>query len=168
MFIGLPWCLSQKKRLPAIQETWVRSLGWEDPLEKEMATHSSILAWKIPWNEEPGGYSPWCRKESDRTEQLHSLTCLWASLVAQMVKNLPAMQETWDWCLGQEDPLEKQWLPTLVFLLEEFQGQRILPATVDRVAKSHRVTKTQLSDFHFHFRCLYNSPFPQYSPPCSY
>ena len=36
------------------QETWVRSLGWEDPLEKEMATHSSILAWKIPWMEEPG------------------------------------------------------------------------------------------------------------------
>ena len=43
------------KRLPAIQETWVRSLGWEDPLEKEMATHSSILAWRIPWMEEPGG-----------------------------------------------------------------------------------------------------------------
>ena len=36
-------------------ETWVQSLGWEDPLEKEMATHSSILAWKIPWAEEPGG-----------------------------------------------------------------------------------------------------------------
>ena len=43
------------KRLPAMQETWVRSLGQEDPLEKEMATHSSILAWKIPWMEEPGG-----------------------------------------------------------------------------------------------------------------
>ena len=42
------------KRLPAVQETWVRSLGWEDPLEKEMATHSSILAWKIPWTEELG------------------------------------------------------------------------------------------------------------------
>ena len=42
------------KRLPAMQETWVWSLGWEDPLEKEMATHSSILAWKIPWTEEPG------------------------------------------------------------------------------------------------------------------
>ena len=41
--------------LPAIQETWVRSLGQEDPLEKEMATHSSILAWRIPWIEEPGG-----------------------------------------------------------------------------------------------------------------
>ena len=43
------------KCLPAMQETWVRSLGREDPLEKEMATHSSILAWRIPWTEEPGG-----------------------------------------------------------------------------------------------------------------
>ena len=42
------------KHLPAIRETQVRSLGWEDPLEKEMATHSSILAWRIPWTEEPG------------------------------------------------------------------------------------------------------------------
>ena len=43
------------QNLPAMQETWVRSLGWEDPLEKEMETHSSILAWRIPWMEEPGG-----------------------------------------------------------------------------------------------------------------
>ena len=43
------------KNLPAVQETWVRSLGWEDPLEKQMTTHSSILAWKISWTEEPGG-----------------------------------------------------------------------------------------------------------------
>ena len=43
------------KNLPAMQETWVQSLDWEDPLEKEMATHSSILAWDIPWTEEPGG-----------------------------------------------------------------------------------------------------------------
>ena len=43
------------KRLPAVRETRVQSLGWEDPLEKEMATHSSNLAWKIPWTEEPGG-----------------------------------------------------------------------------------------------------------------
>ena len=42
------------KRLPAMRETWVQSLGREDPLEKEMATHSSTLAWKIPWTEEPG------------------------------------------------------------------------------------------------------------------
>ena len=43
------------KNLPAVQETRAQSLGWEDPLEKEMATHSSILAWKITWTEEPGG-----------------------------------------------------------------------------------------------------------------
>ena len=46
------------KRLPAMQETWVQSLGQEDPLEKEMVTHSSILAWRIPWMEEPGGLQP--------------------------------------------------------------------------------------------------------------
>ena len=43
------------RNLPAILETWVHSLGWEDPLEKGKATHSSILAWRIPWTEEPGG-----------------------------------------------------------------------------------------------------------------
>ena len=43
------------KNLPAVQETWIRSLDQEDPLEKEMATYSSILAWRIPWMEEPGG-----------------------------------------------------------------------------------------------------------------
>ena len=43
------------KNLPAMQETWVQSLGWEDPLENGMATHSSILAWRIPWADEPGG-----------------------------------------------------------------------------------------------------------------
>ena len=55
------------KNLPAMQETQVRLLGREDPLEKGMATHPSILAWRIPWTEEPGGYSPWSRKESDKT-----------------------------------------------------------------------------------------------------
>ena len=48
------------------QEMWVSSLGQEDPLEKE--THSSIVAWEISWTEEPGGYSPWGRTESDMTE----------------------------------------------------------------------------------------------------
>ena len=50
------------------QEMQVRSLGQEDPLEKGMATHSNILAWIIPWTEGPGDYSPWGRKESDKTE----------------------------------------------------------------------------------------------------
>ena len=56
------------KNLPAMQETQVRSLGQEDPLEKGMATHSSILAWRVPWTKEPGGYSPWGDKESDTSE----------------------------------------------------------------------------------------------------
>ena len=71
MSVFCPWALSsithhyhpygaslvaqRLKRLPAMWETWVRSLGREDPLEKEMATHSSILAWRIPWTEKPGG-----------------------------------------------------------------------------------------------------------------
>ena len=59
------------KHLSAMQETRVRPLCWEDPLEKEMAAHSSILAWKIPWTESPVGYRPWGRKESDMTERLH-------------------------------------------------------------------------------------------------
>ena len=56
------------KNLPAKQETWVQSLGQEDPLEK--GTHYSILAWKIPWTEEPCGLRSWGCKEPDTTEQL--------------------------------------------------------------------------------------------------
>ena len=58
------------KHLPVMQESRVQSLGWEDPLEEEMATHSSTLAWKIPWTRTLVGYSPWGRKELDMTERL--------------------------------------------------------------------------------------------------
>ena len=58
------------KNLPAMQETQVRSLGWEDNVEKRMATHSNILAWRIPQSEEPASYNPWGCKESDTTERL--------------------------------------------------------------------------------------------------
>ena len=54
------------KNLPAMRETWVRSLGWEDPLGEGMATLSNILAWGIPWTEEPGGL--WGHKKSDMIE----------------------------------------------------------------------------------------------------
>ena len=54
-FAGASLVAQRIKHLPAMQETSVQSLGWEDPLEKEMATHSSILVWRIPWAEEPGG-----------------------------------------------------------------------------------------------------------------
>ena len=61
--------MAQKvKNLPAVQETQVQSLDWEDPLEKEMTIHSSILAWRILWREEPGGLQSMGFKESDTTE----------------------------------------------------------------------------------------------------
>ena len=56
------------KNSPARQETQVQSLGWEDPLEKEIATHSSSLAWRISWQRTLVGYNPWGQKESDMTE----------------------------------------------------------------------------------------------------
>ena len=59
------------KRLSAMQETWVQSLGQEDPLEKEMATHSSTLVWKIPWMKEPGRLQSRGWQRVGHTEQLH-------------------------------------------------------------------------------------------------
>ena len=58
------------KNLPAMQEIWILSLGWEDPLEEGMATLSSVLAWRIPRTEEPGGLQSCNHKESDLTQQL--------------------------------------------------------------------------------------------------
>ena len=63
------------KNLPATRETWVPPPGQEDPLEKGMATHCSILAWIIPWTEQSGGYSSWGYRESDTTEQLTYKQC---------------------------------------------------------------------------------------------
>jgi len=60
------------KNLPAEQETWVRSLGWEDSLEKEMVTHSSILAWEIHKQRSLVDFSPWGYKKSDMTEHTHT------------------------------------------------------------------------------------------------
>ena len=74
------------KNLPAMRETWVQSLGWEDPLENGKATHSSILAWRIPWTV----YSPWHLKESDTTERL----LLSLSTLAKEMFFLPSVPPT--------------------------------------------------------------------------
>ena len=65
--LGVSLVAQMVKNLPAVQETWVRFLGQEDPLEKEMATHSSILAWRIQWTEEPGRLQFMGSQESDMT-----------------------------------------------------------------------------------------------------
>ena len=65
--------MAQKvKHLPVMWKTQARSLGREDPLEKEMTTHSSILAWRIPWTEEPGGLQSMGSQKVDATERLHT------------------------------------------------------------------------------------------------
>ena len=69
--LGASLVVQRLKRLPAMWETWVLSLGREDPLEKEMATYSSILAWRIPWMEEIGRLQSMGRKELNTTERLH-------------------------------------------------------------------------------------------------
>ena len=76
------------KNLPAMQEIQINSLGQEDPLEKGITTHSNILTWRILWTEEPGGYSPWGRKESDTTERLthtQSLLYFFCSFSAYLI-----------------------------------------------------------------------------------
>ena len=94
------------KNLPAMQDTWIQSLGWEDLLEKGMATHSNILSWRIPWTEELGGLqSMGLQRVGHNWAIKHSTACV--SLVAQMVKNPHIMQETWVLSLGGEDALVK-------------------------------------------------------------
>ena len=102
-----------------MQEKQLRCLGQENPLEKEMATHPSIFAWEIPWIEEPGSLrfmgSQRVKHDLATKKKKKNTMCYYsckrghgASLVAPMVKNLPAMQETWVRSLGQGDPLEKE------------------------------------------------------------
>ena len=145
------------KNLPAMWETQVQSLGWKDPLEKGMATHSSILAWRIPWTEEPGGlYSPWGRKELDTTEQITlSLSLGWTPLDLLMgwIWGMEERQECLDWgsdgwCCPQTGCVglgEKQEPPAT----SSFQGCRessSCPAEVSRPAHQHR---TRIRQAHF-------------------
>ena len=77
------------KNLPAMQETQVQSLGWEDPLEKEMATHSSIFAWGIPWTEKPGGLQSLGLQELDMT--LSNQTTTISAKAATTTRDNPAL-----------------------------------------------------------------------------
>ena len=130
-----------------MQEMLVQSLGWEDPLEKEMATHSTILAWEIPWTEEPGGLQPLGHKLSDMTDQL----TLWG--FSGGTDNKESAYNVGD--LGSipgsgRSPGEENGNPLQYSCLGN---------SMDRGAwwvTAHGVTKIQigLSDEHFHFSLL--------------
>ena len=76
MLLGkLNFPCSSVSSLPPVQENWIPFLGQEDPLEKEMATHSSFLAWRIPWTKEPGRLQSMALQQSDTTERLNKSTC---------------------------------------------------------------------------------------------
>ena len=95
---------------------WIRSLGCEDPLEKGKSTHSSILTWRIPWIIQSMGSKRVGQDWATSTftfaffhlQKMLLKGPFWASLVAQRLKHLPAVQETRVWSLGQEDPLEDE------------------------------------------------------------
>ena len=104
------------KNPPAMWGTWVRSLGWEDPLGKGKATHSSILAWRIP--------DCYCSPAHSAPGQFGSIY-FGASLVAQTVKRLPAMRDTRVRFLGREDPLEKKMAIHSALLPGKYHGRRL-------------------------------------------
>ena len=103
------------KNMPAMQETQVQSLGQEDPLEKGMATHSSILAWRIPWTRNLVGCGPRGRRGSDTTELLSTQTYRWKELYDSMI-TFPSF---WYWVVGGSEITNiwrRKWQSTPVLL----------------------------------------------------
>ena len=126
------------KNLPTMQDTWVQSLGQEDPLEKGMATHSGILAWKIPWTEEPGKL-----KSIESPTVRHNWatnTFTFIFLGGSEIKNPSAKRLRFDpWV--RKIPWRRKCQSTPVFLPGESYGQRAWRAIVHGVAKSQTQLK---------------------------
>ena len=134
-----------------------------------MATHSSILAWTIPWTEEPGSLQFMDHTESDMTKETSQAPthryCLPRSFSSSYTdsfpggsdrKNPPAMQETRAWFLGWEDPLEKEWPPSPVFLPGESHGQRIMVDYSPRGGKASGMIEWLIhTHTHTHTQCFF-------------
>ena len=127
------------RRLPTMQETWVQSLGWEDPLEKGKATHSSILAQR----------NPWTISESHSSSKFQSH--FWTSLVAQTVKRLSTIRRPgFDLWVGKI-PWRRKWQYTPVLLPGKSHAQRSLVGYSPWGCKELDMTER----LHFHFLSLY-------------
>ena len=93
------------KNLPAMQETWVQFLGQKDPLEKEMATHSSTLAWRTPWTEKPGRLQSMGSQESDMTEWLSTVETESRWNQGTVLPEVPIMA----WALSEPPSYKVEW-----------------------------------------------------------
>ena len=120
------WVFLMVKNLPAMHKIQVWSLSQEDPLEKGMATHSPILAWRIPWTEEPGELPSGELKRVGHDWATTTTTTTKTSLMAQMLKTLPVRQETWFNPWVRKIPWRREWKPIPEFLPGEFHGQKSL------------------------------------------
>ena len=119
------------KNPPEKKEMRFWSLGGEDPLEEGTQSTPVMLGWRIPWAEDPGGL------QSTGSQRVGhdwvTFTFIIITIIVFMVKNPPAMWDTWVWSLDQEDPLVREWLLTPVFLPGEFHGQRLQSTGSQRV-----------------------------------
>ena len=141
-WVGCPGSTSVKN-LPAMQETpgtSVWSLGWEDPLEKEMATHSSIRAWKIPWTEEPGRPQSRCHQESDTTEHAH--------LYNGQMKHFTFSWQEASWIVWKEKNHEK----------EQTNSVQILPAQQSSLIYGQKPMYILSFIFSKNRKCLLRNP----------
>ena len=163
------------KHLPAMQETWVLTLGQEDPLEKKMATHSSTLAWKIPWTEEPGRLqSMWSQRVGHDWATL--LTFIWGAGFpsVSLIKNPPAMQEpqeTWVQSLGHEEPLEEEmatvFLPGKIPRTEEPGGLQSMGVTNSWIwLSTHTYIQHCLVNTHHCWEEYFNLIYMKYEVNC--
>ena len=163
------------KHLPAMQETWVLTLGQEDPLEKKMATHSSTLAWKIPWTEEPGRLqSMWSQRVGHDWATL--LTFIWGAGFpsVSLVKNPPAMQEpqeTWVQSLGHVEPLEEEmatvFLPGKIPRTEEPGGLQSMGVTNSWIwLSTHTYIQHCLVNTHHCWEEYFNLIYMKYEVNC--
>ena len=151
-----------------MQETWVQSLGWENPLEKEMATHSSILAWRIPWTEEPGGlHTVHGVAESDVTEYQQN-----SGRPGECTQNILKVQQgASDQCGGGQGQREAElrlsqtWHPQAAYALstclDHVVSKDPRPGSQCPSLWSHRPERLRTNPNSVSFKCRLRLPCPQ-------